>query len=314
MLSPPTTRRMSWKGNGCRAVKIGQVLQETRKELSHQGGDEVAIEAEVLLMSAMGIGRASLYASLNNEISSETVEALRDLVERRVRMEPLAYITGHKEFYGLDFYVDQRVLVPRPETELLVEEVLNYVHRRSKDGVEIRDLADIGTGSGAIAICLALHCPGASVYATDISLEALEVAAINCNRHGVADRVQLIPGYLLDPLPDAVDIIVADLPYVDEADLIGAQGIGNSLGLWVGEPIVALSGGTRGLDIIGRFLQEAPRKLRPGGAIFLEMAWNQGSLVTDMAQKLYPGTELVLSKDLAGHDRIFSIMTKNEGR
>ena len=151
---------------------------------------------------------------------------------------PAAYITGHREFYGLDFAVNSSVLVPRPETELLVEKALELARERS-----LSTIADIGTGCGAIAVSLAVNLPQTRIYATDISAPALEVALSNCRKHGVTDRVTLLEGDMLAPLPEPVDLIVANLPYVREPEMTGV----NTLGF---EPPLALNGGPDGLDKI----------------------------------------------------------------
>ena len=190
------------------ACSLEQILQHATTALVHGGIEDASLEAELLLRHAQGISLAQLFLQLEEEITPEQATIFWHLVERRLNHEPVAYIMGYQEFYGLDFYVDPRVLIPRPESELLVEKALEHIHLLlgarplpPRRGFPL--IADIGTGSGTIAISLALNLPQARVYATDISAAALRVATMNCRRHRVTDRVILIKGNLLNPLPDS---------------------------------------------------------------------------------------------------------------
>jgi release factor glutamine methyltransferase len=204
-----------------------------------------------------------LYVRLEDALSSKHAAALAKLVDRRLKREPSAYILGHREFYGLDFYVDSSVLIPRPETELLVEEAFSHVWQNFPSGDPM--IADIGTGSGAIAVSLARSLPKASVCGVDISPRALDIAALNCIRHNV--RVELLAGDLLAPLSQPVDMIVANLPYVADGDMAG---LSDEIREY--EPSVALAGGGDGLDIVRRLIVDAPERLKPGGAVLVEVA------------------------------------------
>ena len=198
--------------------------------------------------------------------------------------------------------VDRRALVPRPETELLVETVLGLVKGRSAEGPPCT-IADVGTGCGAIAVALALHLPGARIWATDVSPAALEVARLNCVRLGVQDRVELLPGDLLSPLPGRVDIIAANLPYVRDADIPDlAPEIRDH------EPLSALAGGPDGLDVVRRLLAGVGGYLRPRGAVVLEIGLGQAEPAVFLAWKHLPGSAVDLVRDFAGIERVLRIL------
>ena len=244
-------------------MKVREALHNTAKTLAANAVEEAPLEAELLLMHAMDLGRTGLYGRLEDDLPSQCGAAIADLVSRRLRREPVAYILKNREFYGLDFYVGPGVLIPRPETETLVEEAAAFTRLNFPSGDPI--IADIGTGSGAIAVSLARLFPRAKVYAADISRQALDIAALNCIRHGV--RVELLQGDLLAPLPQPVDMIVANLPYVRDDELIAL-----SEEIKDHEPHIALAGGKDGLDIVRRLIVDAPDKLRDGGAVLIEVA------------------------------------------
>jgi release factor glutamine methyltransferase len=216
-------------------VNLQQALNFARKVLANHPDIDASLESEVLLRYVLKITRAQLYLDFGKEFDLDQKKTFENLLERRLRGEPLAYITCCREFYGLDFYVDNRVLIPRPESEHLVEAALEYSRSH-----QISNLADIGTGSGAIAVSMAKNLPQIKLYATDISTGALEVARINCLKHAVSERIILLQGDLLKPLPKPVDIIIANLPYVKKADLSQMPSARY-------EPVSALDG--TGLDI-----------------------------------------------------------------
>lgn len=223
------------------------------------------------------------------------------LIERRVRYEPLAYLIGRREFYGRDFLVDPRVLVPRPETELLVVGALTAIDRFAAVRGTLPRVVDVGTGSGIIAVTLAAERPALTVDAIDVSADALDVARQNAAAHGVADRIRFHHGDLLGPLPVAADIVVANLPYVRDDQITGGSHAAAELTY---EPRGALSGGPDGLDLFRRFCAQLPGKLAPGGLALLEIAWDQGRDVMELAQAALPGSEAVLARDLAGLHRV----------
>ena len=267
--------------------------------LREQGIESPQLDAEILLAHALGLTRSQLYARLDSEPNPAVEETFRSLVGRRSQHEPVAYITGHKEFYGLDLHVDQRVLIPRPETETLVEVSLSIA--RQKD---ISPLAEVGVGSGAIAIALAANLPSVNIFAIDASADALAVAELNCQRHGVLDRVRLLPGDLLEPLPEPVGLIVANLPYVSHEDL-------NTLppDITEYEPLSAIDGGEDGLQHIRRLLAQAASKLKLPGIICLEIGATQAPAVNELAREEFPHATVGLVRDLAGLDRVAIIAT-----
>ena len=273
------------------------MLRQGREALTASRVEDAGLEAEVLLRHTLSFDRVQFYLQQDRELSAGENENFRQSLQRRLSNEPTAYITGHREFYGREFYVDSNVLIPRPETELLVETVLGLAANRP-----VHTIADIGTGSGAIAVSLALSLPGTIIYAADISSAALKVAQINCRKHGVVDVVQLLQGDLLDPLPEAVDIIAANLPYVREEDLPRV----NTLPF---EPSTALNGGHDGLDIIRRLCAQAGSKLRPGGALLLEIGVGQGEAATAFCRQLFPAAEIKLLPDGNGIARVVSLVT-----
>ncbi|GBF35654.1 hypothetical protein DCCM_4783 [Desulfocucumis palustris] len=277
--------------------------------LKEKGMDSPRLDAEVLLAHCLGMERVGLYVNSYKDLNPEAGQRYFSLVERRGRGEPVAYITGVKEFMGLDFTVTPDVLIPRPETELLVEAALAAIATRGRFSVSHFSgsrgelfpsrtsfancdrepspcrIVDVGTGSGAIAVSLAGRLPGAKVYALDISLEALSVARVNAQRHGVADRIVFLCGDLLGPLPGeirgAVDLIAANLPYVPSGEIPGLM---PDVGLY--EPHTALDGGHDGLDFYRRLIPMAESFLRPGGTLLMEIAPGQGEKLT---QTVLPG-------------------------
>lgn len=265
--------------------------------LAQSALDSPRLDAEILLAHALGITRGQLHAHPQGQLSPTELASCRQLIERRAQREPVAYIVGHKEFYGLDLVVDSRVLIPRPETELLVEKAIEIGQRQSA-------VADVGTGSGAIAISLAVHLPQILVYATDASPAALEVAARNCRRHGVEDRVHLLHGHLLEPLPEPVDLIVANLPYVSQVEL--AQ-LPPEISRY--EPRKALDGGPDGLDCIRRLLAQAEEHLKPGGVVLLEIGATQGQAMIALARHHFPAARVEIVPDYAGLDRVVIMET-----
>jgi len=273
---------------------VEEALAEGIRELDQVGIESARLDAEVLLADSLGITRSQLYVRLNQGLAPEEYEAWTEYLARRKRGEPVAYILGCKEFYGLDFYVDRRALIPRPETELLVERAMELA-----GGNALSLIADIGTGSGCIAVSLAKALPEAKIYAVDISSEALAVAAINCQKHGVGERIELLWGDLLEPLPEPVELIVANLPYVSEPEFVSLPKEIRDY-----EPKIALNGGPDGLALIRCVLAEAKSYLKPGGKILLEIGATQGSAAIALAKRSFPKARLEVIPDYAGLDRM----------
>ena len=281
-------------------MTIGEALHKASKTLAAHLFEEASLEAEILLMHVLGIDRAKLYAVLGEELSEGDAEVLAQLVNRRLTNEPVAYIVGHREFFGYDFHVAPGVLIPRPESELLVEETLDFVRGYFPEEDPI--VAEIGTGSGAIAISLALLLPKAEIYATDISASALEIARVNCERHGVQDRVHLLEGDVLAPLPEPVDIIIANLPYIGDEEL---DELGDEIRMF--EPLEALAGGGDGLDKVRQLLVKVGEKLRPEGLVLLEIGYVQRGAAASLRLLLPPAASVELVKDLGGRERVLKI-------
>lgn len=252
------------------------------------------LDADVLLAHALGISKEQLYAHPEAQVDGDAEAAFRALLERRAAGEPVAYLRGWKEFYGLRLSVDPRVLIPRPETETLVDAIL-------ASGARL--VADIGTGSGAIAIAIVMHSPGCRVIATDLSQDALAVARVNVAAHGVADRVELRQGDLLAPIRERVDAVAANLPYLTEASAAERSGEAASLRF---EPQSAVLAGPDGLSLIRRAIADLPRVLAPGGAGYFECDPAQVRL---LAQE--HGGEIL--RDLAGNERVLVLHPQAPG-
>jgi release factor glutamine methyltransferase len=291
-----------------RSSDVGRALLAAARRLKETGSDSPQLDSAILMAHVLGVSKGWLYAHPNRQLTADEIGRFEDLVRRRMRCEPVAYLVGFKPFYGLDITVDRRVLIPRPETEILVDRVLEYIQRRSKEGVAMK-VADVGAGSGAIAVALAVNVPGLVVYATDISEDALSVAAQNVWRYGVGDQVQMIPGNLLDAVPELVDVIVANLPYVASRDLARLSPQVRDY-----EPLLALDGGPDGLEVYRSFFAAlrapgARQILQQRARVYLEIGWNQGEEVRCMAQEAFPAAEVSVQVDYAGLDRIVLVTT-----
>jgi release factor glutamine methyltransferase len=260
------------------------------------------LDAEVLLAHTLGWERARLFAASTHTPKPQQVAAFQQLVHRRTNLEPVAYLVGQREFYGLAMQVDPRVLVPRPETELLVELTLQQARARTAaNPTQPLRLVDVGTGSGAIALALAYHLTTAVIYATDVSRDALDVAAANLQRHHLHERVALLHGDLLSPLPEPVDIIMSNPPYTVLAEI--------DAGVRRYEPHLALDGGSDGLTIYRRLFAQAPRWLRPGGTVLVEIGSTQAAAVAELARAALTNPEIMVQHDLAGLARVVVAQT-----
>ena len=284
---------------------LSQALQSITQTLCGAKVADASVEAELLLGHVLGMSRTGLYTEPERSLTSTETERLHDLVRRRLDREPAAYILGHCEFYGIDFYVDSRTLIPRPETELLVEKAVELARRIAHQG-EQTAMADIGTGCGAIAVSLALALPQAKIYATDISPSALSVAEVNCRRHGVSSQVELLQGNLLEPLPQAVDVIVANLPYVKDCEVVDL-----SPEIREHEPTIALAGGRDGLDKIREMLEQVQGKRGAhcwgSVCLLLEIGQGQGEMVTSLVNDCFPGASIGLISDPGGIERVVKV-------
>ena len=280
-------------------ASIRQVIQQAQELLDSSGIADPLLEAEVMVMHLLQMPRQDLFAHHELEVARQQQHDLDSMLQRRLTREPLAYIIGHREFYGLDLPVNADVLIPRPETETLVELALSTASMMEEPHKLV--IADVGTGCGAIAISLARHLPSARIYALDVSERALEVAGSNAKAYNVSDRVIFREGNHLEPLPEPVDMIVANLPYIPSGRIPTLQAEVRR------EPRVALDGGPDGLDCIRSLLTQAPGKLKRRGAILLELDPEHVPVVEEMAREHFPGANTNVTKDLAGLDRVFSV-------
>ena len=280
---------------------LRSIIQDTHRALEVVGIPDARLESEVMVMDVMRMPRQSIFAEQETEVSAQQQEQLATIIQRRLTREPLAYILNHREFYGVNLLVNSDVLIPRPETETMVEHALFMALM----GMESRELiiADVGTGSGAIAINLAIHLPAAHIYAIDAFDPTLDVAAYNIRMHNVTDRVTLLKGDLLEPLPQPVDVVVANLPYLPTARIPTLQPEVQ----W--EPVAALDGGPDGLEHIRRLLQQASdsERLKPHGVILLEMDPEQMSDAQTAATRAFPDAEVSMEPDLSGRDRVLVV-------
>ncbi|MDY7019233.1 MAG: peptide chain release factor N(5)-glutamine methyltransferase [Chloroflexota bacterium] len=281
-------------------MTLSQAIYLTSQKLSKVGIDYTVIEAELLLQHALGISKTQLYTDRSRALTPVETDRLQEITQRRLCREPSAYILNQREFYGIDFYIDQRVLIPRPETEILVEKAIESASRHfTKKNLTI---ADVGTGSGVIAITLAIALPLAIVYATDVSTASLEVAGMNCRRHKVNDQVKLLHGNLLEPLPQPIDMIITNLPYIKETELkMLSPEIVNF------EPLTALTGGKDGLDKIRSLLAQIPDKVCPRGCFLMEIGQGQAQAVTSLIRGCLPEASIELVPDLSNIDRVVSV-------
>jgi len=282
-------------------VNVLEALRQARRLLP-QVSDEPELEAELLLRHCLGVDRASLYRLLTAELSEEEQQRFRDLVRRRLIHEPTAYIIGHKEFFGLDFEVTPVAIIPRPETEVLVELAIEAAHKKLL--ADALPIADVGTGSGAIAVALASALPEGKITATDTSPEALELAQRNAARHRVDKRIRFLQSDLLDTVPGRVDVLVANLPHVTTAD-------------WKAlppeikdhEPREGLDGGPDGLRVIERLLEQAPARLSPSGVLLAEIGDMQGRAAKAAARAAFPEAAVKVMPDPSGRDRVLAVHT-----
>ena len=278
---------------------ISQAITEGSRRLHASGIDQERRTAGLLLCHVMGIDRTRLLTRSEEQIDEARYLDYLALVVRRAAGEPAQYLTGHQEFYGLDFIVTPDVLIPRPETEFLIERVMNLVEDSKQDSPLI---VDVGTGSGCIAVTVAKQLPRARLIATDASPAALDIARTNAERHGVRDRIEFLEGDLLAPLAKrglegAVDVLASNPPYVNEES---SELLQREVRDW--EPHEALFGGVDGLDFYRRLIAESPHYLKPGGYIVLEIAFSQVDSISEMVKG--SAFELVdTTRDLQGIPR-----------
>ena len=252
-------------------VPLLEVLRGTERYLADRGVENPRLNAEHLLAHALGLKRMELYLQFDRPLTESERAPLRDLVKRRGAREPLQHVLGTAEFHGRTFACDKRALVPRPETEQLVELALEIA--KDKPAATI---LDIGTGSGVIALTIALELPSATLHATDLSPDALALAAENAARHALTDRIVFHQADLLPPDDARFDLIIANLPYIPAEEIASLSPEVRH------DPASALDGGADGLDLIRRLIETAPDRLAPGGALLLEIGLGQADAVNTL--------------------------------
>ncbi|MQG66931.1 MAG: peptide chain release factor N(5)-glutamine methyltransferase [SAR202 cluster bacterium] len=275
-------------------MNVKETLNVASEELMKIGSLEAKLEAEVLLRYVLKIDRATMFQDLDEDVSIEDSGNIASLVKRRTQREPLAYITRVKEFYGLPFAVSEDVLIPRQETELLVDAAIVQAKLLDKNEISI---VDVGTGSGAIAVSLALNIPTASVIAVDISEAALVIADDNRRTHGLYSRVKLRRGDLLEPIIDKIDILVSNPPYIRSDKLTSLQEE------VLKEPMVALDGGYDGLELIKKLLFQAVDKMSNPSVILFEIDSDQAAEAVKLSQQFFPSAITTVLKDLSNNER-----------
>lgn len=277
-----------------------RMLDVSRKAagvFEERGFEQPRLEAELLLAGVLGLKRLDLYLQYDRPLSPEELERYRSVVRRRLKREPVQYILGMAAFRNLELHVDRRVLIPRPETELLAGAVLDWSRARARHGAVL----EIGTGSGAIALSLAAEGAYEKVVASDVSRDALVVAADNAARLRLADAVELREGSLFDVVREGeqFDVIVSNPPYVAESERTSlARDVVEH------EPATALFAGEDGLTVIGRIVEGAPSRLLAGGLLALEIGAGQGPAVMDLMERTGRYTGCRVERDLTGRDRM----------
>jgi release factor glutamine methyltransferase len=274
-----------------------EALRRTTAALRGAGVDSPEAEAGILLRHAQHRDRAYMYAHLPEELSADQELELSHALERRMQHWPTAYLTGVREFYGIEFYVAPGVLIPRPETELLVDESLRQLEARAMGRSPI--FVDVGTGSGAVVVSAAKQYPNAEYFAIDVSEAALQIAALNARRPKLAGRIQFLRGDLLEPLAIQPDVVAANLPYIpsEEVNCLPAE-------IREHEPRIALDGGPSGIELIIRLIESAQSRLPGDGALLMEVGAGQANRVLSATCAAFPGWRCHTLRDLAGIERV----------
>lgn len=278
-------------------MTIAEALANGRIQL--RASPTPQLDARLLLQHVLQVNRSYLVAHSDQPLTAVQIQQYHRLLKQAQQHVPIPYLTGQAAFYGFTFYVDTAVLIPRPETEHLVEAALAWAQSRPS-----LKIVDVGTGSGCIAVALAHYLPQATVAAVDISAAALAVARKNARRH-TPGRIHFYQGHLLAPISYQPNLITANLPYVTDEEWTMLDD-----GVKLYEPASALKGGADGLDLIRQLLQQATAKLNAGGAIFLEIGWQQGPQAQQMARSYFPQAQVEIIPDYAGHDRVVAIKTE----
>ena len=271
-------------------MTIVEVLKLSSDYLQKHGSDSPRLDAELLLAHALRMRRLDLYLKFDRPLAETELSAYRTLVSRRAKGQPVAYLVGHKEFMGLDFEVTPDVLVPNPDTEVLVQRAVEI----ARDAQRALRVTDVGTGSGCIAIAVAHYAPNVDVWASDISREALTLAERNVARHGVGERVHLVCGDLMSPMTGEFDLVCANLPYVSAGATLPRE--------VAAQPAGALLAGLGGAELVRRLLDDAPARLAPAGRVLAEIDPSILGVVSESARRNFAGHRV--QRDAAGHERV----------
>jgi release factor glutamine methyltransferase len=290
-MSTPTPPRPPWT--------IRKVLNWTAEHFQKRGIEGPRASAEILLAKALGLRRIDLYVRHDQPLEAKELDRFRPWVRRRAAGEPAAYIVGEREFWSMPMAVDSGVLIPRPETECLVEAALAELPPPAEG---VRRVLELGTGSGAPILAVAAERPGHRFFAMDRSRDALRTARTNAARNGLDGQIRFFQGDWLDPVrsvPASLDLVLSNPPYIRTGDLPGLQ-----VEVARYEPRAALDGGPDGLAVIRRLLRDCPARLRPGGVLLLEIGADQRTDVERLAEESGAWSEVRFRRDFAGHDRI----------
>ena len=280
-------------------MTLEQAIKKATEYLTRAGVISARLDAELLLAHIIGKDRTWIFTHVHDDLDTGNETAFQQLVDRRARREPLQYILGIQEFCGLSFKVTPDVLIPRPETELLVEAAAAFLKNASRPTI-----VDLCTGSGCIAVTLAKESGSARIFAADRSAQALAVARENANIHGVAGQIRFLEGDLFQPfeeldIEEQIDVITANPPYIEARELASLQPEGRDF-----EPEMALISGPEGTEIHQRIIARAPAFLRKNGALIMEMGIGQAEKVSAMADASGSYAKPEILKDLAGIDRV----------
>ena len=281
------------------AVTIGELLNSLGAQL-HQSSETANLDSQVLIAHCMQKSRSWVLAHPEAILDQAQYARIKRAVHRLLQGEPLPYVIGHWEFYGMDLDLTPAVLIPRPETELLVDKAIEWLRQHSKR----RKVVDVGTGSGCIGLSLARHLSDLQLMMTDISPEALKIARSNAKKHQLTKNIELKQADLLDGIDQPFDLICANLPYIPTSILL-------KLPVAKREPFLALDGGVTGTHLISKLLEQSSNLLVYGGLLLMEIESSQGEAVKSMARSIFPFSQISVDQDLAGHDRCIEIERPN---
>ena len=284
-------------------VTINEILKEAASRIKEMGAQTPLLDAEVLLCEVLQIDRLHLIINREQIMTDSQLLAFEKYVQKRLAGVPVQYIVGRQEFMGMDFYVEEGVLIPRPDTEILVEAVMKWIKENHENSYVIK-IADIGTGSGAISVSLAKLLSNAYVYAVDLSPKALKITKLNCLKHQVEKHMEFLLGDLLTPLREiglmhTLDVLVSNPPYIPKKDIGKLQVEVASY-----EPTMALDGGLDGLDFYRRLVDEGWVFLRKGGLLAFEVGHDQAKAVENLIQSSGRYKNIKIINDLAGIQRV----------